>query len=171
MKLLLLTVLLTTNAFANTDLVLDGERWEAKHAGYICGADEALSGTPVEHDQFQVKFEVLRTDYSLDNVLTLATFVEDNTTCRYSAILFADNAASTIKLVESRAYAVNGGSDCLAGKEMLDANLASNDYLYWGRRPHHATIMMPVSDADIICGAGATHVGIDFAVTGRIDLK
>ena len=172
MKFLILTALslLLTNSFANTDLELKGEKWEAKHSGYICKAFEAESKAPESHDKFQVKFEVLRTDSTLDNGLVLATFVEDNATCRYSAILLADNDASTIKLIKSKAYAVNADSKCLAGKEMLDANLASNDYLYWGH-PHHATIMIPVKNADVTCGADATHVGLDFTVSRRITSK
>lgn len=170
MKKILFTALFimtTATAFANTDLELVGEKWEAKHTGYTCDAFKGESNPPLSHDDFQVNFEVLRTDSTLDNGLVLGTFVEEGNTCRYSAILLADNDASTIKLVQSKAYSIDGDSLCLEGKQMLDANLMSNDYLYWGH-PHHVTIMMPVANAESICGAGATHIGLDFTVSRKI---
>ena len=160
----LLLALAATTAFANTDLEIAGERWEAKHTGYTCAAFAGESNSPLSHEKINAKFEVIRTDKSLDNALILATFEEGNSVCRYSSILIADNAASTIKLVKSRAYALNGNSKCLNGKNILDSNLANNEYLYWGH-PHHVTIMMPVKDAETTCGPEATHVGLDFTVS------
>ena len=157
--------LLSVTTFANEDLNLGGqERWEAKSTGYICEAYKSSPSAPKSHEDLNVEFEVLRTDKTLDNGLVLATFNEGTSQCRYSALLFADNAASTIRLVESKAYAINGSSDCIEGKELLDNQLFDNDYLYWGH-PHHVSIMMPVQSAKVICGEGATHVGLDFTVS------
>lgn len=152
------------SAFANSDLSIDGARWEAKNLGYKCDAFTDESEGPIAHQNHNVKFETLVTDKTLDNGLVKATFNEEGETCRYSAILFADNAASTIKLVDSKAYSTNGKSNCSNGKAILDTSLAMNDYLYWGH-PHHVTIMMPAASAASICGAGATHIGLDFVVS------
>ena len=168
MKTIFFTVLLMcTGLYASEDLVLDGAKWEAKSSGYTCAAFTGESRAPLAHEQMNVQFELLRTDSTLDNAIIKATFNEDDSECRYSAILLADNDASTIKLVQSRAYAISGQSQCLIGKAMLDQDLNSNDYLYWGH-PHHATILLPVESAELICGANATHVGIDFIVSRRI---
>ncbi|MCO4754451.1 MAG: hypothetical protein KC478_08200 [Bacteriovoracaceae bacterium] len=154
----------SVTAFANNDLVLDGARWEAKAQGYKCGAfNEQVQG-PLSHQELQVNFETLVTDRTLDNGLVKATFIQDGVTCSYSALLLADNTASTIGLVESKAYAIDGDADCSIGQNVLDASLADNDYLYWGH-PHHVTIMMPAASASVVCGEGATHVGLDFVVS------
>ncbi len=163
--LLIALTLFTTASFANADLKLPGERWEAKSIGYRCAAYADDSSAPFSHDEFDVQFEYLRTDKTLDNGLVIATFTEEDSVCRYSAILLADNAKSTIKLVESKSYASQGSSECLEGKAIIDSQLKDNDYLYWGH-PHHLTIMMPVESAQEVCGEGATHVGLDFLVSG-----
>lgn len=153
------------STFATTDLDLDGaERWEAGATGYRCGAFGDSSVAPLSHQDLNVNFEYLRTDITLDNGLVKATFEQNGTLCSYSALLLADNAASTIKFVKSKAYAVEGNGSCLEGKSLLDEQLADNDYLYWGH-PHHVTIMVPTSSASEICGEGATHMGIDFTVS------
>ncbi len=168
-SLVLLATLLTASTFANTDLVLEGERWLASHKGYVCAAFTDYTAAPASHADLNVKFEKLSTDYTLDNILIKATFENvDGVECSYSSILFADNAASTIVLVDSRAFSKEVASaDCSEGKTILDDQLADNDYLYWGH-PHHATIMVPAAGAADICGAGATHIGIDFMVSGRV---
>ncbi len=149
------------------DLTLPGERWLANADGYICAAYGADVGAPALHSEIDVQFETLKTDRSLDNGLIKATFVEGGSVCSYTALLFADNAASTIKLVDSKAYALDGASDCVVGKEILDGQLEFNDYLYWGR-PHRATIMVPSESAEALCGAGSTHIGINFLAEGLI---
>lgn len=166
-KVILLSAasLIASMTLANEDLNLGGkERWEAKHTGYICDAFKAPTDAPLLHQDMNVQFEVLRTDKTLDNGLVLATFEAEGETCRYSALLFADNAASTINFVDSKAYGLNKNVDCSEGKEILDLHLENNDYLYWGH-PHHVTIMMPVESASDICGEGATHIGLDFTVS------
>ena len=168
MKSVILTmIVLSSSVFANEDLSIAGARWEAKTSGYKCAAYGEESKAPLDHSKINAKFEVIRTDRSLDNGLILATFDEDGSKCRYSAILLADNAASTIDLVQSKAYTLSGNSKCLVGKDVLDSSLLANDYLYWGH-PHHLTIMMPAKSATSICGANATHIGLDFTVSGRI---
>lgn len=169
MKKMLLCALmgLSLNVLANDDLTLPGAKWVAKSTGYVCEAYGAAVVGPVSHVDLDVKFENIVTDSTLDNGLVKATFTQDGSICRYSAILLADNALSTIKFVDSKAYAVSGNSDCLAGKQTLDENFAFNNYLYWGH-PHHLTILVPATSAEAVCGAGATHVGIDFVVSGRL---
>jgi hypothetical protein len=107
----------------------------------------------------------MTTDITLDNYLLRATFVENNVTCNYSAILLADNAAWTIKLVESKAYAAVGTSECLEGKAVIDSALADNKYAYLHGR---AAIFSSVAGAEASCGAGATTVGLHFQVTGKL---
>ena len=162
----LLTV--STLAIANEDLTLPGERWEAKASGYVCDANSRPVSAPDSFKRLNVQFEFIRTDYSLDNGLIKATFIENKSTCSYSALLKADNAASTIALITSRAWAPDRSSNCQTGKAYLDQHLHYNKYLYWGR-PHHISIMMPSPEAKMICGNSATHVGLDFTVYKKID--
>lgn len=167
-KMITLALFVSSTAFANTgDLELPGAKWQAKFTKYVCQAFSPAVSAPSSHADFQVKFEDIVTDYTLDNGLIKATFVEDGKSCRYSAILFADNAASTIKFVESKAYALEDGSPCLEGQAMLDEHLQFNDYLYYGH-PHNLAIMIPATGAAEVCGEGATLIGVNFQVSGRI---
>ncbi len=49
--------------------------------------------------------------------------------------MLADNAASTVKLVHSKAYATAGDGSCFEGQAVVDDALLSNDYLYYGPSP------------------------------------
>lgn len=161
-----LSLVTVTSAFAaNTDLVLENERWFGKFTKYVCddGNTEA-SEVPVELADYAVEFGHIGTDYSLDNFIIKATFVEDGSKCSYSAFLTADNAAWTIALDESRAFAVEGLSTCEAGKAQLDQVLAFNNYKYLHGR---AALYMPSSNADVACGDATGKVGIHFQVLGR----
>ncbi|MAZ49908.1 MAG: hypothetical protein CME65_15205 [Halobacteriovoraceae bacterium] len=166
MKLLLavLSVLSVFSAYsAEQDLELTGERWIAGSKGYLCEAFGEYVEAPTSHAIRNVKFEKLSTDYSLDNALVVATFEEDGVECRYSALLFADNALGTIELVESKSFSLSRASTCSTGKTVLDQQFTANNYLYWGH-PHHVTIMMPDESAASICGEQATHIGVDFTL-------
>lgn len=149
---------------AEGDLELPGERWLAKFDRYVCDYDKATV-QPAELADLKVTFEKASTDYSLDNVLLLATFEDKGVACRYSALLLADNAAFSSRLVESKAFNAQG-ADCSAGKAVLDRNLAANNYLYYGH-PHRIAIMMPVADAEAVCGAGKNTIGVEFVLSGR----
>src|SRR3989344_910842 len=162
----LLVTMTATSAIANEgDLVLNGEKWIASFKNYNCVAFGAEVARPAGHEKFQVSFEKITTVSTLDNGLLKATFVEDGKSCRYNAFVFADNAAATMRLVESKAYAVNGDSDCAEGKALLDSNFESNNYLYWGH-PHNLTVLIPVEGAEAVCGNG--FVGVNFVVSGRV---
>ena len=156
--------------FAEEDLNLGGaERWEARFSGYVCNAFQGASVAPYTHRNMHARFDWIRTDRSLDNGLIKGSFLENGVECSYSAILFADNAASTIRLVRSKAFSRQVASeDCSEGKAILDYHLKGNVYLYWGH-PHHLSIMMPVQDAAQICGEKASHIGLDFTVSRKID--
>lgn len=167
-KLLILSfaLLLSLTATAqNGDLVLQGEKWIASHTGYVCNTTGTKVEAPSSFKKFQVSFEKITTDASLDNGLIKATFIENGKTCRYNAFVFADNSANTIRLVESKAYAPEGNSECFEGKTMLDAALESNDYLYYGH-PHSLAIMTSVEGAEAVCGTSL--IGINFIVSGRV---
>lgn len=165
---LALLFLFSQAAFAGSDLVLPGERWEATFTGHLCEAYGDAANAPQSHQDMNVEFETITTDRTLDNGLIKATFTENGEKCRYSALMFADNNASTIRLVESKAYSLESDSRCEMGRETLDRQLEStNDYLYWGH-PHRLTIMVPAQDAAQVCGENATHVGINFRVSGMI---
>lgn len=168
-SLIALVALVSVSSFAQTDLVLEGERWLAKNKGYVCGAFTDYTAAPSSHADMNVVWGDLSTDYTLDNILIKATFDNaDGVECSYSTFLFADNDASTIEFLESRAFSkVDASADCSEGKAILDAQLEFNDYLYWGH-PHHATLMVPAAGAAEVCGAGATHIGIDFMVYKRL---
>ncbi len=166
-KSILAFTFLTSTILASGDLTLPGERWVAQFNGYVCAAFTDFTPQPQSHQDISVEFETLTTDRTLDNALIKATFVEDGEVCRYSAILFADNAAFTSTLVDSKAYSTNGNSECLNGKALLDSQFQLNDYLYYGH-PHNLSFMLPESDLSGICPAGATHIGANFVVKGII---
>ncbi len=166
------TVLLIFSAsiFAQSDLELPEAKWIAKSSGIVCNAYAPTNSKPLSHEEFNISFEEITTDSTLDNGLIKVTFQEAGHECRYSALMFADNEGQTIKLVESRAYALDGAAGCVEGKKLLDEQLKFNKYLYWGH-PHHLSVMIPESSASEICGADAVSIGIDFTVTGRIGSK
>ncbi|HLW57251.1 MAG TPA: hypothetical protein VKY27_07695 [Bacteriovoracaceae bacterium] len=147
------------------DLEIEGPRWIAKFQGYVCDNSGINVEAPGTMSAMNVVWESIVTDYTLDNGLIKATFQENGHTCRYSAVLFADNAAYTIKLVDSKAYSFEGTS-CENGKRILDEALFNNEYLYYGR-PHNLAIMAPFAEADALC-PGSDRVGVNFRVAGRI---
>lgn len=150
------------------DLTLPGAKWVGKPTGYICGANATSKiSTPAALEAANVVFGSVVTDSTLDNALLKATFTDGDSTCSYSAIILADNAKKTVSLVESRAFASEGEGSCEAGKALLDNAFASTQYLYWGH-PHHVTVLVEDENAAALCGEGATHVGVDFTVAGRL---
>lgn len=155
-----------TTAIANDgDLSMPGERWATKFTGFVCGdGNVQAQSVPTEFAAYNIQLSTMTTDYSLDNYLVKGAFVEEGVTCRYSAILLADNAAWTIKLVDSKAYSAEGAS-CSAGKAVIDSALADNKYVYLHGR---AAIWSPVVGAEASCGAGAAVVGLHFQVTGKL---
>jgi hypothetical protein len=153
-------------AFAQSDLELPGERWLTKFTKYVCDANGVSVSAPLAFSKYRVEFSGISTDRSLDNGLIKANFQDNGLDCAYSAFLLADNKAATIKLVESRAHAAGVEAGCEAGKAMLDAALADNVYLYYGH-PHNLAIMVPVEGASDVCGPEATHVGVNFVVSGK----
>lgn len=163
----ILSVLAGTAFAGEGDLTLPGEKWIATFNHYVCSETTPAAVRPAALDALDVQFERITTDASLDNVLLKATFTEDGKTCRYNAILFADNAARTVRLVESKAYASAGDEDCADGRALLDEKLQGTDYLYYGH-PHNVAIMLPVDDAAALCGEGAEAVGVNFVVSGRV---
>lgn len=165
MMTLLVLSFASTFAHADTDLQLPGELWYAGFDKYVCQAFGQEVSRPEPFESMNVIFESITTDKTLDNGLIKATYTEGDATCRYSAIVFADNALATVKLVESKAYATVGTSTCEVGQKVIDDALAANDYLYYGH-PHNLAIMSPVSGAKDVCGAGV--IGINFVVKGMI---
>ncbi len=156
-----------TTAIANDgDLTLPGERWATKFTAFVCGnGNVEAAAVPADFAAYDIKLASMTTDYSLDNYLVKGTFTENGATCRYSAILLADNAAKTIALVQSKAFSEVDGSECAGGKAVLDSALAANSYVYLHGR---AAIWAQVNGAEAACGAGATTVGLHFQVTGKI---
>lgn len=167
LSLILLTV--STLSFAQSgDLTMPGERWQTTFNKYICNNVVTDVATPVEFARINAQFGTVTTDITLDNGLMKATFEENGKVCNYSAILLADNALSTIKLITSKAYAVNGDTECTEGQKVIDeAFKGPNKYLYYGH-PHNLAVMVPLADAGNIC-AGQTTMGVNFVLTGKID--
>lgn len=157
--------LATSAASFGQDLTLPGEKWIASHKGFVCDDSGESVAAPQAFAEISLEFERVTTDRTLDNALIKASFIENGSVCRYSAILFADNAAETIELVESKAYSVDGQSECAYGAKLLDDALAYNDYLYYGH-PHNLAIMTKVSGASEVCANEL--VGINFVVSGRV---
>ena len=133
--LCLIACLPAASAFS-ADLELPGEKWLAKFDRYVCDYDKPAASVPSELADLKVSFEKLSTDRTLDNVLLTANFEENGVACRYSAILLADNAAFTSRLVQSK---VENEAECADGKAALDRNLAANKYLYYGH-PHRIAL-------------------------------
>ncbi|MBY0416111.1 MAG: hypothetical protein K2Q18_18205 [Bdellovibrionales bacterium] len=171
-KGLLLALLLTAQTtFAETDLSIPGEKWLGKYTSYLCAAFGANTVGPKTHRDLNVVFESIITDSTLDNGVLKATFESNGSVCRYSAIMLADNAAATITMVESKAYSLSEGGDCSFGKSVLDSQLAPvNTYHYYGH-PHNMALMIETSEAKEVCGAEATHIGINFVVAGKVPTK
>lgn len=157
-----------SSAFAQeVDYVLPGAKWQAKFTKYICAAFGPEVAAPKEFADLKVKWEDMVTDSTLDNGLIKASFVVEGKTCRYNAIILADNAASTLRLVNSKAYSNEKNVNCADGKALLDAGFEANDYLYYGH-PHNLAIMVPMAGAAATCGAGSRFVGVNFINAGRI---
>jgi len=156
-----------TTAIANDgDLTMPGERWATKFTGFVCGdGNVQATAVPTDFANYNVQLATMTTDFSLDNYLIKGSFQENNVTCKYSAILLADNAAKVIRLVESRAFSTVDGSECGGGKAIIDSALADNKYVYLHGR---AAIWATVNGAEASCGANATTVGLHFQVTGKI---
>lgn len=163
----LLMTLAFSNAFAaDSDLTLPGERWLAEFTAYVCeDGNTKTASVPADFAAYNVQLGRTTTDMSLDNLLVKGTFEQDGVTCNYSALLFADNAKWTAQLVDSKAYAAAGGSDCAQGKAFLDGALKFNTYKYLHGR---AAIYVPATDAAAQCGGTATTIGLHFQVRGKI---
>lgn len=160
----LLMILSTTQAFANQDLVLDGERWLAKFTAYVCDdGNTQAQAIPQVLVEKNVVFTTASSDHSLDNVLLKATFTEQGTTCNYSALLHADNAQFNVGLVNSNAYSTDGNSTCEEGKAFLDQVLEFNTYKYLHGR---VAIYIPFADSAALCGSDK--VGLHLQVTGKV---
>ena len=164
--ILSLMVLFSTQAVIAQDMELPGEKWIAKFNKYVCSNTGVAVDAPKAFTDLNVAFEQITTDSTLDNGLLKATFTVEGKTCRYNALMFADNAAYTIRLVESKAYSLEE-ANCTDGKALLDAALESNSYLYYGR-PHNIAIMVSVDGATEVCN-GSSAVGINFVVAGRVN--
>lgn len=166
MKKILLSILVcltSQGVFANTvDLELPNEIWLGKWTAYVCEDGNTLAAVqPSELEAYNVEFNHIGTDYTLDNVIIKANFEENGVQCSYSGIFFADNAAWTIELRESRALPE---ASCLNGKTLIDSTLEFNEYKYLHGR---AAIFAPFSNAATACADGTGKIGIHFQVTGR----
>lgn len=163
-----LTILSLTTAFASEgDLSLPEARWVGKFTAYVCDKNGNVKAetAPTALAEKDVVFGTIYTDYSLDNVLIKATFNEDGVACNYSALVFADNAAWTASLVDSKAYAPAGGSECLQGKAVIDSVLKFNKYAYLHGR---VAIFSAIPGSEAACGKDAREVGLHFQATGKL---
>jgi hypothetical protein len=176
-SLVILSALMGATAFADAeigvqsgDLVLPGERWVTGFNGYTCDGGQTLTTVPAEYAASNVQFERFSTDRTLRNAITSATFTEDGVQCRYTALVKADLPTQTAQILESKAYAPNGGSECVSGKALIDGQLHGAHFTFNERvRPHHFTMQFAFIDAQNICGVGATAVGVDFILKRKID--
>lgn len=161
-KMILATlVLVSLTGTASAELVLDGERWLAKWTAYVCDDGHTESQVvPAELAEYNVQFGHFGADYSLDNGITKATFVENGVECNYSAILFADNDAKTVELVQSEA---TPALECANGKAVIDNVLNFNEYKYLHGR---IAIYVPFSNSAEGC-ANESKIGLHYQVYGR----
>jgi hypothetical protein len=162
-----IVAVVSASSFAqSSELSLPGEKWLAKFDGFVCSKDGVKVSAPVGFATYNVVFEKMTSDFTLDNGLIRASFEEEGRLCRYNAIILADNAAGTSRLVESSAYAVNGKALCNDGKAALDSFFESNTYLYYGK-PHNIAFMANIAGAEEVC-AGSSLVGVNFVVAGKV---
>ena len=165
MKNLIVTLALAVSsysAFAQDINFGAPERWLAQHSGFTCGADNTPTQTPIEFKNKSIIFTYMTTDYTLDNGKFVASYYEKGVECRYNLIGLADNANFIFTKTDSTAYPINGSlaANCAEGKTYLDSLFVTqNPYIY-----KHGTMSMQVAveDAAVLCGEGATHVGIFF---------
>ncbi len=157
---------LQTLANTATDLTLSGERWLAKFTAFVCEDGNTQTSTiPSEFAKRKIMFTRATTDYSLDNYLFKATFEENGNVCNYSALMLADNAAWTIKLVQSVAHSNGDESLCSDGANYLNNVLSFNNYKYLHGR---AAIYLPTEEAGQLCSPEQTNIGLHFQVMGKI---
>jgi hypothetical protein len=166
-----ITVSSLSSAFAQDINFGAQERWLAQNGGFTCGAENTPTQTPTEFKNKAIIFTYMTTDYTLDNGKFVASYYEKGTECRYNLVGLADNANFVFTKSDSTAYSINGSAveNCAEGKAYLDSLFAApNKYIY-----KHGTMSMQVAvdDAAVLCGEGATHVGIFFkkAAKTRID--
>ncbi len=168
---ILFAMFFSSLAFAQTDIQLPQEKWAGQFTKFVCDDSGQAVSAPTTMSNMNVNFEMISTDRTLDNALLRATFTENGRTCRYNAVLFADNANNRVQLVQSLAFTTEGEAtayrDCVQGKEVLDQLLLDNEYLYYGH-PHNLAIMAPMVDAANVCGEGAEFVGINFGNAGKL---
>ncbi len=167
-----MTILSTAAAFAlpAKDLTLPGAKWIAQFDKFVCAAYGEAVAAPKALAQLNIRFENMVSDASLDNAIVTAEFDANGATCRYNAILLADNNEQTAELVQSIAYnkadTATAYLDCKAGKEIIDAGFkAKSKYLYYGH-PHNLSLMLPGLGAESACGSDV--VGANFVVTGTL---
>lgn len=174
MKKIILSLAMTTFAvsvFAQDIHFAAQERWLAQNGGYSCGRANTPAEAPAEFKNRSIIFTYMTTDFTLDNGKFVASFYENGKECRYNLLGLADNANFTFTKTDSKAYQINGSSevDCAEGKAYLDSLFATTNQYFYARGT--MAMQVAVEDAEAICGAGATHVGIFFkkAVKTKID--
>jgi hypothetical protein len=162
---LMLTLALAAPAFAmEGDLTLpDGAFFGASFNRLVCDSlDEAGIAAPSSFAKNNVKIEKLLADRMLIQFLIAANFSEGDSTCRYSAI-FNRGSHNTITRAESKAFALDGSSDCAQGKTELDALLTGKlSFIHTSNPIRFIGIKVKTPSATEVCGETATFVRMVF---------
>jgi hypothetical protein len=146
---------------AEGDLVLEGEKYSARFKHYTCSGFDNRVLPPIEFDDMDLRYEKLATNRAFDTFILVARFNENGAACRYSVILKPDFEANTASAIESKAFAPEGDSDCMIGKEYLDG-LTKNFAYDFTEEPYKIGLKFAVESAADLCGEGATTVSSVF---------
>ncbi|KYG63760.1 hypothetical protein AZI86_13120 [Bdellovibrio bacteriovorus] len=162
---LLLSLSLTSPAFAmEGDLTLpDGAFFGALYNRLICDSfDEVGVNTPSALKTHDVQIEKLLADRMLIQFLVAANFKQDDSTCRYSMVLTRARNNALVK-TDSKAFAIDGTSDCIQGKEELDKLFSGRlPYTYTKNPIRFISLKITTPTASEVCGEGADHFRVVF---------
>ena len=155
--LLTAALLLSTSAFAiEGDLVIkEGAYFKGLFHRLVCtGFEEEGIATPSALAASNIQFQELYGDRMTIFFSINANFQQDDSSCRYSA-LFTRGARNTLVRSESKAFALDGTSDCQTGKAEVDALLTGKLAFNYTTPINFVSLKLTSPTAAEVCGAEA----------------
>lgn len=164
LSLLFTLSLLSPAAFAiEGDLVLPGAYFGALYDRLICDSFEEVGvNTPTALAARDVRIEKLLGDRMLIQFLVAANFRQDDSECRYSMILTRARNNALVR-TESKAFALDGTSDCAQGKAELDSLFSGRLPFTYTKNPiRFVALKITSPTAPEVCGETAHHFRVVF---------
>lgn len=161
---LLLSLSFASPAFAiEGDLVLPEAYFGALYNRLICDSFEEVGvASPTAFLARDVQIEKMLADRMLIQFLVAANFKQDDSQCRYSMILTRARNNALVK-TQSKAFALDGTSDCAEGKTELDALFSGRlPYTYTKSPIRFVALKVTTPTAAEVCGEGATYFRVVF---------